>query len=76
MDLNYGVPSAGQKEKPSDYLVRFSEDLMDVISAFKEEMELLSDRELMNEIARPEERSKDKKTRVLSARELKSELGL
>ncbi len=55
---------------------RFSEDLMDVIRAFKEEMEIISDRELMEEIARSEERSKEKKTRVLSARELKGELGL
>ena len=77
LNWNYGImPSVSQKEKSSEYLVRFSEDLMDVIRAFKEEMEIISDRELVEEIARSEERSKEKITRVLTAKELKSELGL
>ena len=49
---------------------------MKVIEDFKEEMEILSDEELMEQIRISEENSKDKKTLILKPEDLERELGL
>ncbi len=58
------------------HLVKFSEELMRVIEDFKEEMEILSDEELMKQIRISEENSKKGKTLVLKPEDLEKELGL
>ncbi len=58
------------------HLVSFSQDLMEVISNFKEEMEILADDELVEQIEKSEENSKRRKTKVFTPEELISELGL
>ena len=58
------------------HLVKFSQDLMEVIGNFKEEMEILADGELVEQIEKSEENSRIRKTKVFTPEELKSELGL
>ncbi len=70
------MDSEVENKKIPAYLVKFSEDLMEVISTFKEEMEILADEELVKAIKLSEENSKKKNTKIMSIEELKDELGL
>jgi len=57
------------------HLVKFSEELMKVIEDFKEEMEILSDEEIMEQLKTSEENSKKGKTLIFKLGELERELG-
>lgn len=57
-------------------LVEFSQTLIDVIDDFKEEMEILANEDTVRQISESMASSRSGKTRVLTLKELKRELGI